>query len=293
MIESVEPRKLFAATLANGVLEITGTEGDDAIRVSSGTSKAAAAADDFEFRPGNGDTIFVGHGGSTRVIGEDRVTRVITPGKGTEYDFVSIGEGRFAKKGGSLVRFAGGAAGDLVTVRINGVRQSFLRKDVKEIRIASGDGDDRIRSEFANSAIRFEKVSVESGASAFRVNTIPVGGIATEIDAGAGDDVVTLGGSPETVRGGEGNDTVRSAGAGDVVRSGAGDDVLFGFNRATLVGGDDADTYRVLGGRVRVDFDEDQDSLHVSRTATVLDLAGEPIEVKIVSPRGGRITSPA
>lgn len=115
----------------------------------------------------------------------------------------------------------GTASNDMITLNrkgarlvltVNGQTQAFLNKAVKKISIYGLDGADRI--------------------------TVGKGVIATGIDGGAGNDVIT---------GGDGNDTITGGTGVDIIKAGAGDDVIYakdgardrldggaGFNRVLI-----------------------------------------------------------
>jgi Ca2+-binding RTX toxin-like protein len=105
---------------------------------------------------------------------------------------------------------------------------SFARKNIAEIEVDAGAGDDFVRIDESNGAF---------------ADTIP-----TTIDGGSGNDNLTGGSGAETLRGGAGDDTVTGGSGASTLRGGAGDDTLIGGSGAeTLRGGAGNDS--VAGNR--------------------------------------------
>ena len=101
---------------------------------------------------------------------------------------------------------------------------------VASVSIDSGDGDDSV-------SVAAIVTAISTGAGADRVVTPD--GLASTVDAGEGDDIVSGGG---TLGGGAGNDTLSG---GSILDGGPGDDVL-SSDWATFHGGDGDD--RITGG---------------------------------------------
>ncbi len=122
-------------------------------------------------------------------------------------------------------------AGTRVITMVNGLEQSFPARKVREIDVDTFAGNDRINIH----------------STVF---------VATDIDAGAGNDWVSGGSGPDDIDGGAGNDSLYGNAGRDELDGGAGTDYLFGGDGVdTLEGGAGRDFIRGEGGRDY--FDED------------------------------------
>ncbi len=102
------------------------------------------------------------------------------------------------------------------------------------------------------SAVGIEKLVIDGGAGNDRITIDSSVTIATEIDGGSGDDIITGGSGADIIRAGEGRDQIDGRGGndelygdegGDIIEGGAGDDVLYGGAGNDILrgfGGDDA-----------------------------------------------------
>ncbi|NYZ24288.1 tandem-95 repeat protein, partial [Azospirillum oleiclasticum] len=135
--------------------------------------------------------------------------------------------------------------------------------------IDTGNGDDRIEFTSATQAVAGSGaagvVRVRSGAGNDTVLVTAQTGVAVAaaIEAGDGDDVVTISNrSADVIDGGDGNDTLSGGGGDDTIIGGAGNDVLSGGAGGgdVLLGGAGNDTLRDSDGVVTADGGEGDDS---------------------------------
>lgn len=68
-----------------------------------------------------------------------------------------------------------------------------------------------------------------------KVDTLTVAANNANVDAGAGNDVVTVSGLKVTLNGEAGNDSLRSEAGADTLSGGKGDDVIYGFENNDLL----------------------------------------------------------
>ena len=133
MIESLEIRKLFAATLnADGLLEIVGTAGDDVIRVQPALSQTIAA-----------------NGNSYARLGCDLVVRI--NGVKTRFDLAQVKQ----------IKIATGDRNDAVRVdsrgvvdSINGSGNFVFFAGLPPVSIDGGNGNDRLTGGSGNDTLR-------------------------------------------------------------------------------------------------------------------------------------------
>jgi Ca2+-binding RTX toxin-like protein len=105
-------------------------------------------------------------------------------------------------------------------VQLNGVKHSFKLDLISRIKIYGYGGDDQIA--FIE---KYGKL-----------------GLRTNVDVGAGDDLIYTGGGRDTIDAGLGDDTVASGNNDDAVNGGNGDDSIVGGNgNDTISGGDGSD----------------------------------------------------
>ncbi|WP_175577819.1 calcium-binding protein [Mongoliimonas terrestris] len=130
-----------------------------------------------------------------------------------------------------------------VWVRLNESRdQSITLDDVKRAEVALGSGDDQVMINIATNGSLWTntfKVNTGDGDDTITVGedvtykgTDPNGfqwqWVTTQLNAGAGDDVVNAGNGNNTIFGGDGNDLLTSGYGNDKIDGGDGADVIYG-----------------------------------------------------------------
>jgi Ca2+-binding RTX toxin-like protein len=191
MIENLENRRLLSASLANGVLTVTGTTGNDRIAVTpNGT--------DLNVQIGKTKQTFKAADVKSLVVkslaGNDTIDLAKSP----------VGATVDAGDGNDLV--IGTALADVVTA---GKGNDYVFSLAGNDSVTGGDGNDQIAS----------------GAG----NDLVAGGTGNDlISAGDGNDSVTGDAGNDLISGGAGNDTLHGNAGNDVILGDAGDDQIFG-----------------------------------------------------------------
>ncbi|MCP4485862.1 MAG: calcium-binding protein, partial [Gammaproteobacteria bacterium] len=129
---------------------------------------------------------------------------------------------------------------------------SFTRNDGRLIVVSATDGENIVGSDGDDS--------------------IETSGLGVDIDAGAGDDLVTAGSGNDTIAGGDGDDIITDSGGTNIIDGGAGDDgIIAGSGNDTLYGGDGNDTLNGGSGNDLLYGGDGNDTLSVSNGTNVLD----------------------
>jgi Ca2+-binding RTX toxin-like protein len=246
IVESLETRTLMSATLADGLLTVTGTDAAETIRVEQEGSRIYAYVGDVRdsFRAsrvqtirvdalggddtvqievkrnsriqgGAGDDTISGGSGHDTIDG-DQGTDVMFGNKGSDTNVWDPGDGSDVVEGGKgfdALLFNGSDGAEIMDASANGDRLKFFR-NLGNINIDAGSTERLI-------------VIAKGGADQITNNDLtgtPVTHV--EVDAGDGDDVVNGGNLSETLFGGAGNDTIDGNKGDDAMLGGDGDDLL-------------------------------------------------------------------
>ncbi|CTQ48841.1 Hint domain-containing protein [Jannaschia donghaensis] len=224
-VHTTQANDTIDASASTGGVDVASFAGDDFFVGGSG-------ADTFSAGSGN-DTIDGGAGDDNLSGGDDADTFIVTGTFGN--DTIVGGEGGddtdtidlSGLSGPVTVTYSGDEAGTITdgtsTIVFSGIERLILT-DFDDVVDATADG---------------AGIDVDAGAG----DDIITGGTAADtVDGGAGDDSVTGGAGADVVAGGDGDDTI-DVGTGDVATGGAGDD-LFVVDTGNAGGG----TITVTGG---------------------------------------------
>lgn len=221
---------------------ISGDAGDDSIEGGSGVDTLLGGADDdtlsgggdsdsLEGGTGNdsllggaGDDTLAGGAGNDQMeggFGDD--TFLLTDGFGTD---TIDGEADLETNGDTLD--ASGVAAEGVDITYSGSEAGTLTGDI------SGDTAD-----FSD----IENIVATSNDDTINA---ALDGAGLNLDAGAGDDLVTGGTGSDTIDGGAGSDTISGGAGGDSITAGAGDDTINVAQGDTVTGGDGDDFFNIV-----------------------------------------------
>ena len=221
---------------------------------------------------GEGNDVLFDGEGNDRLLGGPGHDRIGLTGPG---DFVDGGPdpdqvgqftepgftGTAAIDGGVLVVRGTGTSDDVllepsgagVVVRVNFFDASFSFADFREIRVETGDADDRINIT-PNDDLAVPVTVLAGGGDDYATNTNA--GPAT-LDGGAGDDRLTGGDGPDLLRGGAGNDRLFGNDGDDTLIDTSGTNVLEGGPGRDRVNGeldgDPPDSIRLEGTTLILD----------------------------------------
>jgi Ca2+-binding RTX toxin-like protein len=253
LLESLEPRRLFASTLSNGVLTVLGGTGNDNItfqrRFRNGVPQIVVNLnnqdDIFNRRLVNVILIDGGIGNDNVILGTLDIRAQIKGGRGE--DSLSGGVGRDTLYGGSASDYLYGGAGDDVII-----------PGTESDQIIGGDGSRDLvdySERTADLQVDINGNDLDDGEINERdsvYNDIEI------VQGGSGDDQIGVAsGKRTTLVGGAGNDTLTGGLAVNVLDGGAGNDQGFGFGGNDLFWFDDelADTLDGGAGIDTADLD--------------------------------------
>jgi len=241
LLDHLEPRRLLAVTLENGILRITGTSAADWITLS--TVSEAHLAVPFPAK------IAVGINAQRSVFDVSAIASIQIRGLGGDdliyasgldpMDFSLPGLSDFPLP----VSINGGAGKDAIggtdhnDTLIGGSGNDSFFAEGGDDRILGGDGDDFINGENGNDTIigglGDDFLSGDAG------NDLVKGGWGDdEIDGGPGSDLLLGGEGDDSITGFGGRDTILGNRGNDTLLGGAGDDSLIGgFGSDSLLGG--------------------------------------------------------
>lgn len=241
-MERLEPRTLLSATLVDGVLTLTGTDGNDVIEVSAG--------------PGAGQVVVLGVEGvgpGTLFTGVNRL--VVSAGAGQ--DQILLGGGMLDALGAALgSHLRGGEGDDLI---IGGDGDDVLAGGAGSDFLIGGGGANTADFSDAISGVTVDILAERAvGGDSDMIRHIRhvigsayddvITGDANDnhIDGGDGHDHIRAGGGNDTivdmlgnnlVEAGGGNDHVTTGLADDTVRGEEGDDVIIDFGGVNVLDG--------------------------------------------------------
>jgi Ca2+-binding RTX toxin-like protein len=300
MFETLESRRLLSASLARGVLTVTGTYKDDLIRivqkettinvtVNSLLSKFTRAKVKSVIVSGNrGDDRILLSVGSPVVLGDiaagstiDTTTKVMLVDGGGGNDTVD-------STGGSQDTLLGGDGNDYlraVSHRANqlsgGAGDDTLVGGTGQEDMSGGDGNDTAdySADVFNDFISLDDVANDGyrGVS-FDTSGSPIfeiGGPGSEGDnvhsdietvlGGTGDDSIVGSGADNLFIGGTGKDTLVGGGGNDTLTGDEGDDLLVGGSGKDLLnGGAGADTFLGGTGNDTADYSDRTEALVIN-----------------------------
>ncbi len=214
-----------------------GNGGSDYINLFGGNNVAHGSWGNDTILAGSGNDTVYGNGGHDTISvgdGQNRVYSgwgddVITTGSGD--DVIEAGEG--------LNRISSGAGNDQITTLSGndwidaGSGNNTISAGEGQNTVVAGAGNDVITTASGNDIIHAgdgnntitagegqNQIFTGAGADVIRAQGV------NQIQAGSGNDDITLAWGADVVDAGAGNDTIRAGGGGDIVRGGAGDDVI-------------------------------------------------------------------
>ena len=214
-----------------------GNGGSDYINLFGGNNVAHGSWGNDTILAGSGNDTVYGNGGHDTISvgdGQNRVYSgwgddVITTGSGD--DVIEAGEG--------LNRISSGAGNDQITTLSGndwidaGSGNNTISAGEGQNTVVAGAGNDVITTASGNDIIHAgdgnntitagegqNQIFTGAGADVIRAQGV------NQIQAGSGNDDITLAWGADLVDAGAGNDTIRAGGGGDIVRGGAGDDVI-------------------------------------------------------------------
>ena len=257
MIESLEDRRMMTATpsFAGGVLEITGSEQSDAIRVLNygvGTIVYDNNVPVFALPSQIINSISIDARG-----GDDNVSVIRTPdyrfNPSTDFSSYYLFNLRPIP---TTIR--GGAGNDTLT---GGVDQDTIWGGSGNDTIRGGGGGDILRGENGNDTLYGDSGNdTLNGGSG--TDTLHGGSGKDTLDGGFGNDTLYGGSHDDTLRGSFGNDELHGEDGNDRLEGSFGDDLLFGgAGNDRLNGGFDDDVLRGESGSDRLDGGFDNDVL--------------------------------
>jgi Ca2+-binding RTX toxin-like protein len=130
-----------------------------------------------------------------------------------------------------------------LAVTVNGVVNLYNRKQIRQIVILGGPGNDTLRVDDSNGNVTVP-VTLSGGAGN---DTIVGGSMDALLQGGNGNDVLTAGSGQQTLDGGNGDDRLMGGSSHDLLEGGNGDDLLrAGRGSSQLYG--DAGNDTLLGG---------------------------------------------
>ncbi|MEM7312636.1 MAG: Ig-like domain-containing protein [Planctomycetota bacterium] len=225
--ESLEPRRMLAGvTLNNGVLTVSGTEGDDVITILESRSQAA----------GDQLVVFAQFLDSPHRLSSDEVTLVAIDGfAGDDTITVSglnVPTRLYGHSGND--RIFGASAKDTI---FGGDGDDVLYGKLGDDLIFGGNGDDLIVSGDGHDRI-------EAGGGHDRVFG---GSGADHLNGNAGDDLVFGGAGVDLIFGSLGDDRLGGGEGNDSIYGGLGDDLITGDSGSDKLHGSEG-TDRLLGG---------------------------------------------
>lgn len=211
--EDLESRTLLSATVADGVLSITGTEEADRISVRA-----------------DGDDLLVSINGDESTFVSADVTSIdVTAGAGNDRVVLrGVEQSATIDGGAGNDRLSGGKGNDVI-----------LGGDGND-RLLGRRGDDQLDGGAGRDALNGGGgADILIGADG---NDRLTGGRGDDnIDGGAGDDRINGQQGNDALKGGDGNDRIRGGRGDDVVEGEAGNDRLNGQSGADVVNGGDGD----------------------------------------------------
>jgi Ca2+-binding RTX toxin-like protein len=219
-IESLETRRLLTATLAAGVLTVTGDAGNNHVAVL--------------LKPGDTDTTE----GDTIIVIESTEGADTGTGTGTTSGSVEPVTPTGSKRQRQQRRRGGGALRRINVPgfpRLGGTRTEFSAASVTSISIDLGAGND-------TAAILRNVTQPATITGGDGNDGLSAGGGASTLNGNAGDDRLIAGPGAATLNGGDGNDLLFGGPAADVLNGDAGNDTLrsAGGGKDTVNGGADA-----------------------------------------------------
>ena len=247
MIESLESRRLLAASLDGGVLTVTGTELND--RISIGVRGTQVVVLDgrtfFRFDAAAVDRVVVDAlGGGDSVSLSDTLTKPATVNGGAGNDRLRGGGGTDTLNGGEGNDALDGGAGD--DNLDGGAGDDRLGGGVSGADALTG-GDGRDGADYSR---RIAAVNVSLDGQANDGAEGEGDNVAADVEAvhgGSGDDTLTGSDGANVLSGGDGNDTLNGGGGADALNGGAGNDTVNGDGGDDRLGGGDGDD-TVSGG---------------------------------------------
>ena len=221
-LENLEVRRLLSATLAGGVLTITGTDDADRVLVTSTADKVFVVE----------STVTPGQNGGRPTAANTRSSfnradvhsLEANLGGGSDRIVVSDG-GFFFRSGNPIDATLNGGAGDDVLIS-GGGDDTLNGGDGRDVLVADG-GDDTVNGGAGNDAL--------SG-----------GGGKDTLNGDSGSDALSGGSGDDTLNGDDGRDLLDGGRGADLLNGGAGNDVIFAVDSSDKDkidgGADDADT---------------------------------------------------
>ncbi|MGE3313912.1 MAG: calcium-binding protein [Planctomycetaceae bacterium] len=232
-VELLEDRQLLTATLANGVLTITGTENADRIRVkldgANLTVKEGSTVNTFTAAQVT-SIVANGLGGDDRIILSKDIQIPATIDGGTGNDFIVGGARNDTLTGGiGIDRIDGRDGADTINGGddddwLNGQDgDDIINGGLGNDRIRGGEGDDTLKGDAGDDRIRGDRGDddIDGGAD----NDLIDGGLGDDdIHGDGGNDKINTGGGEDEAFGDEGDDLIRGDGEEDNLDGGTGDD---------------------------------------------------------------------
>lgn len=284
MFESLESRRLFSASLVDGLLTVEGTAGADIVDIFGSTITINGTAQVFNMEEITSVIVKLGEGDDTFTGGMDRPITIFG-GMGNDTLQGGLGaEAIHAGKGNDILRgsfgndtlFGGEGDDQMFGGRGNDLLNGGLGADLFSggNGIDTADYSDRVVGLFPapdDLIITLDGIANDGKP----VLSCPEDMVCVlwffppEMDnvlsnmeiiiGGAGNDSITGDDGANTLIGGGGNDTLMGGGGGDEIRGGKGDDNLHGgMGNDTLTGGLGAD--RFFGGAGNDDLFADENS---------------------------------
>ena len=230
-LESLEDRRLLSATLAAGVLTITGTDNADRVLVTTFMDKVFVV--ESTVTPGtNGGRPTVS---STRASFNRADVHSLEANLGAGNDRIAVSDGGFfSRDGGDPINSTlNGGAGD--DVLVSGRGNDTLNGGEGNDLLSSDGGDDTVNGGAGNDAM-------SGGAGKDTMN------------GDSGNDALSGGAGDDTLNGDDGRDLLDGGRGADHLNGGAGNDLIFAvdFSDTDVIdgGANDADT---AGDRAFVD----------------------------------------
>jgi Ca2+-binding RTX toxin-like protein len=284
MFESLESRRLLAASLSNGVLTVTGTWRDDLIRIvqKQTTVNVTINGQLSKFTiPKVKSVIVAGNRGDDRILidlGQHVFLGDVTEGATIDTSIKALtadgggGNDTIDSSGGSVDLLRGGDGNDYlrsVTIRGNQLKgeggDDTLIGGISGDDLSGGDGNDTVdcsdRGSFFGHIISLDDVANDGHfgvnfdtAARLQYGDNDVIDIASEHDNVHSD--------IETVVSGDGNDKITGSGFDNRIVGGGGDDTLIGGGGDdTLIGGAGLDLLSGGSGRDKLDGGTDADQI--------------------------------
>ncbi|MGD1926395.1 MAG: Hint domain-containing protein [Paracoccaceae bacterium] len=188
------------------------------------------------------DSLLEGDASSNEVGDDSSQSAVVTDGGGS-----TIASGQIYLEGGRTVTAPDGSTITLYSMEIGGTKVGWLAQPELQPGVtyevaSSFNIDGAIAPTYASFT---DTVDYDPDVA----NVIDGGGLADDLQGGAGDDSIDGAGGSDTIYGGDGNDDIDGGSDNDTLYGGAGDDLLNGgFGDNILYGGTGADTFNLMFG---------------------------------------------